>query len=217
MELFREHEVVEFAAIRAALDDASRATAFRYLARVPYRRSYNHNGRFYIRHDPQQYDRRGLYSVGDIHFSRDGSLKATVLRLVQQAEAGLTQREVQDLVRARVQPFLLAGVRAGEIAREHLARFFLYVHADPAIHDLQMRHRRELIAGREATGVDLDLSDAVIIQVLLVLIRHPGSRPADVVRRLRGHAPPIRLAMVQQVFARYGLDVVGEKGGPARS
>jgi hypothetical protein len=80
-----------------------------------------------------------------------------------------------------------------------------------------MRHRRELIAGREATGVDLDLSDAVIIQVLLVLIRHPGSRPADVVRRLRGHAPPIRLAMVQQVFARYGLDVVGEKGGPARS
>jgi hypothetical protein len=39
--------------------------------------------------------------------------------------------------------------------------------------------------------VDLDVSDAVIIQVLLVLIRHPGSRPADVVRRLRGHDPPI--------------------------
>lgn len=79
VELFREHEVVEFAAIRVALGDASRATAFRYLARVPYRRSYNHNGRFYIRHDSQQYDRHGLYSVGDIHFSRDGSLKATVL------------------------------------------------------------------------------------------------------------------------------------------
>jgi hypothetical protein len=56
----------------------------------------------------------------------------------------------------------------------------------------------------------------VVIQVLLVLIRYPGSRAGDVARRLKGHSPPITMRHVQVVFDRYDLDDVGEKGGPKR-
>ena len=60
-----------FEQLRAALGDASRATTFRYLKQVPYLRSYNHNGRYYTYRDPTRFDRWGLTSLGNVHFSRD--------------------------------------------------------------------------------------------------------------------------------------------------
>jgi len=50
-----------------------------------------------------------------------------------------------------------------------------------------------------------------VIRVLLVLLRHPGARPSEVALHLKGRSPPVTLAQVDIVFARYGL---GEKGGP---
>jgi hypothetical protein len=118
------------------------------------------------------------------------------------------------LLRVRVQVLLLEAVRHDEIRRERVAGFFLYLHRDPGIGQVQLQRRQERIAARqsgdeEPVGVD----DAVTIQVLQALIRHPGSGPADVVRTLRGHSPPIVLDQVVEVFARYDLADVGKKGG----
>ena len=210
MKLLHEQPVVEIATIQDALQGASRATAFRYLAQVPYRCSYNHNGRYYTLYDPNQYDRHGLHSVGDTHFSLDGTLKATVVRMVRDAAAGCTQRELQDVLRVRVQVLLLEAVRQEEIERERIDRFFVYVHVDPDVRQQQIRQRQEGMAARQAVLDIREVSDEIIIQALLVLIRYPGSRAGDVVRRLRGHDPPIRMPHVQAVFDRYDL---GEKGG----
>lgn len=60
------------------------------------------------------------------------------------------------------------------------------------------------------------VGDAVIIQVLLTLLHHPGAKAADVVRYLRGHSPPITMAEVRLVFARYELDEIGKKGGATK-
>jgi hypothetical protein len=50
----------------------------------------------------------------------------------------------------------------------------------------------------------------VVIEVLLVLIRHLGATPSDVLRVLRGRSPPVGIEQVRAVFSRYDL---GEKGG----
>ena len=209
MELLKSKPVVEFSELQAALAGASRSTTFRYLEQVPYRSSFNHNGRFYMLHDPGRYDRWGLCSVGDVHFSVDGTLKATVVRLVRESEAGCTQTELQDLVRARVQLFLLDAVREGSIDRERIERLYLYLHTDPEVRQEQLRRRLEQIAGAAATEVTI--ADEVIIRVLLVLLRYPGAEPADVVRHLGGRAPPVSRAEIDAVFASYNL---GEEGGP---
>jgi len=106
------------------------------------------------------------------------------------------------------------AVRHDEIRRERVAGFFLYLHSDPGIGQIQLQRRQERIAARqsgdeEPVGVD----DAVVIHILLALIRHPGSGPADVVRTLRGHSPPIALDQVVEIFARYDLEDVGKKRG----
>ena len=207
-ELFQSSTVVELAEIQATLDNASRATAFRYLKQVPYRSSYNHNGHYYTRYNPAQYDRFGLFSHQGILFSRDGSLSATVVRAVQEAEAGLTQRELRERLRVRVQVVLAEAMRRGVIDRERVERWFVYTHVDPDIRQAQLQNRRALMLAAVA-----EISDAVIIQVLLTLLRHPGSDAAHVVRHLHGHSPPIPMEQVRAVFDRYDLDHLGEKGG----
>ena len=46
-ELFKAEKVVDLPRIEKVLGGVSAMTAFRYLKQVPYRRSYNYNGRYY--------------------------------------------------------------------------------------------------------------------------------------------------------------------------
>ena len=214
--LFAQKTVVDLPAIREALGGVSAMTAFRHLKRVPYRRSYNHNGSYYCLYDPSRCDKLGLWGIGDVHFSKDGSLVATVRRLVHEAPAGATQRELADWLRVRVHNTLLSLVHRQEVTREQVEAVYVYLHPEATLRDEQLERRRELMAARRpgSAGPGEDaVEDAVVIQVLLTLVRHPGSGPAQVARRLRGHVPPITLAQVRAVCTRFDL---GEKGGPSR-
>ena len=212
-ELLAYREAVEFKDLQAALGNASRATTFRYLKQVPYKRSYNHNGRYYIRRDPARYDRFGLFSVGDIHFSRDRTVGETIRRLVHESAAGWTSRELQDVLHVRVQVFLLDAVRKNTVMRERLGGLYVYVDSDDAVREQQLQQRREQFSAKALVAVEANVDDEVIIAVLLTLLHHPEAKAADVVRYLRGHSPPISMAQVDAVFARYDLESVGKKGG----
>lgn len=206
--LFSSETVVDLPAIRKRLGEVSAMTAFRCLRRIRYRRSYNHNGRYYTLFEPARFDRIGLWSWSGVHFSVDGSLRSTVLRLVSEEEAGATHGELQDRLRVRVQNTLLDLLRKDEVSRERIDEVFVYLHVDPAVRSTQMKRRLERIEAAEQEQTEV--GDAVVILVLLQLIHHPGSKAADVVRRLRGRSPPISMQQVHGVFTRYGLE---KKGG----
>ncbi len=212
-ELLVSETVVDLPRIESALGGVSTVTAFRYLRQVPYRRSYNHNGRYYCFHEPSRYDRFGLWSWNNIHFSVDGSLRKTVRRLVYEMAAGATHRELQERLRVRVHNTLLMLLRQGEISRERIAQFYIYLHRDLDIRRDQIGRRQALLATQETAAVEVEVGDRILIQVLLVLLRHPGAKVADVVRYLRGHSPPITMAEVRLVCDRYELDEIGKKGG----
>ena len=215
LKLFETHEVVEFKTLQSALDNASRATTFRYLQQVRYHRSYNHNGRYYTRQDPSRYDRFGLFSHDGIFFSRENTLGETIRCLVWGAGAGWTQRELQDVLRVRVQVVLLKTVRQGKTTREKVNGFYVYLHTDPDVRSTQLARRREkwVLSQRAKKTRASALDDEVIIGILLTLLRHPGATEADTVRYLRGHSPPVTMAEVQMIFARYELATLGKKGG----
>ena len=212
-QLLVSETVVDLPRIESALGGVSPMTAFRYLRQLPYRRSYNHNGRYYCLHEPSRYDRFGLWSCNNIHFSVDGSLGKTVRRLVYEMAAGATHRELQERLRVRVHNTLLTLLRQGEVDRERITRVYVYLHRDPVIRRDQIERRQALIGAAETASVEVQVDDRIIIEVLLVLLRHPGSKAAEVVRYLRGHSPPITMAQVRIIFARYELDSIDKKGG----
>ena len=213
VDLFTSKTVVDFVAIKEALDNVSVQTVFRHLKNVPYRRSYNHNGMYYTLHKLDRYDQFGLWTWKGIHFSIDGSLKLTVRRMVREAETGASHRELQARLHIRAHNSLLHLVKNNEIRREEVDGHFVYLHPDTEILETQLAQRREMLADH---AFACEITDAVVIQVLLILIRYPGSRVGDVARRLKGYSPPITLRHVQVVFDRYSLDDVRGKKGPSR-
>ena len=212
--LFDAKPVIVLEEMQKALGSASRSTIFRLLVKVSYCRSYNYNGKYYTKHDLTRYDKQGLFSYKGILFSRDGNLSVTVARLVSESSFGHTQRELRELLQVRVQTSLLTMVHDKHLARCKVAGQFIYLHSDSEIRMEQLTKRRELFEQRRFEIKEV--TDAVVIQVLLILIRHPGSRTGDVARRLKGHSPPITIQHVRVVFDRYDLDNVGKKGGPSR-
>jgi len=213
LELFAAHPVVDLPTIRTALGGVSSMTAFRHLKRVGYRCSYNHKGRYYARHELARYDRFGLWSVGDVHFSVDGNLRKTVRRLVEQAHAGATHQELQARLCVRVHNTLLDLCRHGEVEREQLQQLYVYFAIDARVRALQRERRHELLRHAQRATLESQVTDQLVIEVLLVLLRHRGADRAEVGRHLRGHSPPVSIEQVAVVFARYHLDELGEKGG----
>ena len=71
---------------------------------------------------------------------------------------------------------------------------------------------RQRLADREAALLAATLEPQLVIDVLLVLVRHPGALPGEVARRLQNHSPPIRLPQVQAVFDRFELFEGGKDG-----
>ena len=203
-----------FPQLQSALDGASPATTSRYLRAVPYLRSYNHNGRFYTYADPRRFDHFGLFRLDSACFSREGSLTATVTRLVQEAEAGWTHKELRSLLHVPSHACLLSAVQSKRIRRERSDGVYLYLSNDPQVADRQRQARQSRI--REArVGLAIDLDSSLVIEVLLALIRNPNSSPAQLARRLRGHSPPIRLDLIMAVLQRFDLEAVANKGEPA--
>lgn len=215
VQLLRAKKVVKFEEIQEALCAASRTTTFRYLKQVEYVRSYNYNGCYYSSRESIIFDRLGLYSYGDICFSRDNKLDKTISRLVCESEAGLTQRELQDLLKVRVQVLLLKAIHHKIICREKVGSFYLYLHTDPTIRESQLKVRHSRIAAviYSVSDDSLRIDPDVVIKVLLVLIRQPGLCQAQVVRTLRGYVPPISMEQVVAVFNRYSLEEIVKKKG----
>jgi len=137
-QLLASETVVDLPRIRAALGGVSAITAYRYLKQLPYRRSYNHNSRYYCLYDPSRHDRFGLWSVGDIHFSADSTLGHLVRRLVSESPTGATHRELQDQLGVRVQNTLLTLLRRGEIVRERRMQLYVYLHCDANVRREQL-------------------------------------------------------------------------------
>ena len=198
--------------LQAALGQASPRTTFRYLRQLRHLHSYNHNGRFYTDRDPSRFDRFGLFSIGDVHFSRDGSLPATVERMLTESQHGWSDKELRALLHVPVYPFLLAAVRQGRARRERLGGVYVYLCPGSA----GDRQRQARLDASRSAALAASLEPELIIEVLLVLLRHPGSPPTQLARRLQGLSPPIHLAQVQAVFQRFDLAGIGPKGGSTR-
>ena len=169
--------------LQAALGIASRTTTFRYLKQVPHLRSYNHNGRYYTHRDPTRFDRYGLVSLGNVHFSRDTTLAATVQRLVRESPAGRTQKELRALLHVPVHAFLLAAVRRRALRRERMDGVWVYRSRDPDRGAAQRRTRQKRIEQRRASAAALE-PDA----------RHRGAAGTDPPSRIVAGAAGAALA-----------------------
>lgn len=206
---FRKHRIAELAELFRLLDTRSRMSVFRRLKAVGYRSSFNHAGRYYTLADVPQFDQRGLWFHHEAGFSRAGTLKDTVVELVDGSAAGMTPKELFALLKLPVTNTLYNTLHAvrheARLDRHELDGAHLYISADRQRADAQLTERRQAI-GREPSA-PVPMSEEMVIAVLVEALQGADVlvSAAMVASRLSARAVAVTTAQVEQVFARYGL------------
>lgn len=204
--LFGHRPVADLGELSRALGTDSRMSVFRRLSVIGYRTSFSHAGRYYTLASVPEFDSDGLWRFEGIGFSLDGTLKATVLRLVATSDAGRTQHELSLRLCVRVHNPLLDLVEEQRIRREILASEYVYLATDHALAKAQLA-RRATRPPAEAAMVTP--SFALEIEVLLEVIhgaRVPPPDAATVTARLSARGVGATLAEVVAVLSRHGLE-----------
>jgi hypothetical protein len=211
--LFRRKRAALLDDLRAALGTASRTTIFRILRAVGYFTSYSHAGRYYTLRRIPEFDRCGLWSWRGIGFSSRGTLRATLMFLIQASPAGQTHEELRQRLGLRVHDTLRSLVLGSAIGREPFEDVYLYLNADPKKAAAQMAARRQIQPPAPALVVDPWLDPSLVIDVLVEVIHHSKENAAAIAARLLAAGRSVGTGQVEEVFRRYDV----KKTAPSRS
>jgi hypothetical protein len=180
----------------------SRATVFRRLSEHGYYSSYNQAGKFLTIDEVAEFDAMGLWLWRAARFSREGSLKDTVLRFIEKSERGMTCEELSTTLGVRVQNTLLQLVREKKTDRERLGATFVYLSEKDRLRRQQARRRIKFL---EEGHKPVPTSQQVV-STLLVLIEDPRATRDHVVCRCQGSGVAISPSVVDAIFETYDLD-----------
>jgi hypothetical protein len=206
--LFRSRAVALCSDLCKALKVQSRVTVFRVLKAIGYHSSFSHAGRYYTLERIPEFDERGLWHYRDIGFSRHGTLRSTLVYLVDRSTAGYTHEELEAILKLRVHDTLLFLVKAGQLRREAFEDTYVYFSADRTRAAQQAADRQKLTPPQEeraAPPLPGSLAPAVVIDLLLDVMRHPEHDVKAVCRQLASQGHWITPAQVEEVFRRYDL------------
>lgn len=187
--------------LREALHTQSRTTIFRVLSAAGYRTSYSHAGRYYTLKRIPKFDSHGIWLHRDIGFSVHGTLRATVIHIVEKSLAGQTHGELQDMLQLRVHDTLRLLIQDHALTRKQFQDAYLYLSSKPKRASAQWAQRQQLAVA----AFPAELEPTRVIDVLVDVVRHPSDDAGAVSRRLRALGHSVTTEQVEAVLTRYDL------------
>ena len=202
---FRKHRMAEISELFRLLETRSRMSVFRRLKALGYRSSFTHAGRYYTLAEVPQFDPWGLWFHRHVGFSRAGTLKATVVALVEGSAAGMTPKELLALLKLPAANTLYNTLHElrheSRIHRQALAGHPLYLSVDPG------RAAEQRLKRRQPPSSEAPVSDEALIAVLVEALQsaQPLVAPSVLASRLAARGVAVTAAQVEQIFTQYGL------------
>lgn len=142
---FRDERILTLPQLKKLLGTTAAMTVFRKLKPLGYRTSYSHRGRYYTLAELAEFDERGLWSVDDVWFSREGTLVRTSEAWVNRAVDGSYADELRAALHVEVKDALRQLVQEKRLARRELHGRYLYVARAPS-------RRHQQVAQRQGRG-----------------------------------------------------------------
>lgn len=157
-----KQKVATMPQLKKALGSSVTDTVLRKLSPLGYHSSYSHCGSYYTLDSIAQFDELGLWSYGDIRFSRQGTLLKTAEVLVTDSPAGYPVPELEARVHVAAKDALGQLVQAGRLFRRDWEGRYLYGALDRT-------RRQEQWAARQAqprAGDDVQAAKALFYSLL---------------------------------------------------
>lgn len=163
--------------------------------------SYNQNGKYYTLPEIPEFDDHGLWRYKNVAFSKHGNLKKTIIHLVSVSPAGLSGRQLGELLGLSPQSFLYHFRECPGIHREKHDGVFVYFSDNDKVHEKQVRQRSSLIHRSSI----VTLSDAEAVMILVAIIRHHGIAAEDILILPEIKKSKIKLVDIQGFMEHHEL------------
>lgn len=199
--LFQRSPIADLPTLEGVLGTTSRTTVYRILSSLGYLTSFSHAGRFYTLKDIPTFDDDGLWRHGDVLFSKYGTLRETIVRLVEHADSGHTHAELRERLHLRVQDTLCGLTDNHKLDRVSINRLYVYVSINQAVAQAQIAKRQK--ADDQAAA----LNDVAVFEVLLEVIHGAGAwiAPKIVSQRLEARSINVNPEQVEKVYQEHGI------------
>lgn len=164
--------------------------------------SYNKNGRYYVLPKVPKFNSYGLWKYKDIHFSKYGNLKNTLINIVENSSVGLDGIAIGKLLGLDPRSFLSHFAKLCSLRREKISGRFIYFSSK------EIKFKRQLSeclkSFEQKTGCPLP--DSVGIVVLVEKIKHPKISLGKLTKHLQNKGLPVNKKKIQDLFLYYGLE-----------
>lgn len=163
--------------------------------------SYDKNGRYYVLPRVAKFDFHGLWSYKNIHFSKYGNLKDTLVNIVTNSSTGLDGATIGKILGLDQRSFLSSFAKLDSLHREKISGVFVYFSSEEVKYKKQISERIKSLGHKKNSP----LPDAVGIIVLVNKIKHPKSSLSQLTKSLQNSGVPVTLSKVQDFFYYHGL------------
>lgn len=160
---FRREKVITIEFAERLLGFASKRTVVRKLTSLGCRTSYSHCGKYYTLDECVKYNRLGLWTFNDIHFSKYGTLMDTILHFINFSQEGYFAYELEAFLHVRVHNALTTLHSKKRLLREQMGRQYLYL--SPVLGERQLEKRHQSIQKQFShadAAADADDDDGVL-------------------------------------------------------
>jgi hypothetical protein len=163
--------------------------------------SYNQNGKYYTLPEIPNFNVNGVWRHKNIAFSKYGNLKKTIVHLVRVSSAGLSGRQLGEILGLIPQSFMHHFSKCPGIRREKHDGIFVYF-ADEA--KIFKRQRRQRQAGVNHSAVAI-ISDSEAVMLLVAIISHHDISADDILLLPEVKKSKLTLSTIKGFMEFHGL------------
>jgi hypothetical protein len=202
IDVLKRFQWIKLVTIEQLVDllESSVITARRYLKKWEAYTSVNKNGRYYTLPGIPQFDHNGIWRYQTILFSTYGNLKQTIVQLVRRSEAGLSARQVAQIVEIPSNSSMFSQLQyVPGIRREKHEGHFVYFSDD---YDTYQKQRSALYQPEPSAGLP---SDEEAVLILVQYIKHPHIGIEELSERVARQGKAIDPSVIRSFLEHHEL------------
>jgi hypothetical protein len=178
---------------------SSMMTARRRLKKWKALTSFNQNGRYYTLPETPRFDNHGIWEYQRILFSKYGNLKQTILELIRRSEAGLSAREVAEIVKIPTNSSIFSQLqRVSGINREKHQGHFVYFSDEPKAYQKQ----KSVLPRPQAAALP---SGEEAVLILVQSIKHPHIGVEELSEKIARQGKRIAPSVIERFLEHHDL------------
>ena len=163
--------------------------------------SYNQNGKYYTLPQVPRFNQHGLWRYKDVAFSKHGNLKKTIIHLVTVSNAGLSGKQLGELLELSPRSFLHHFRECPGIYREKYGGVYIYFSEADEVREKQVQQRSSFVEGSSIVSI----SDSEAVMILVAILQHHGISAEDILTLPEIKKCKMRPDKIQGFMAFHGL------------